>query len=158
MDKHIENIGQMCMTFGDWRAEQKIDLNESGISSTDIISLAEIWSKEFQAKYDTGSADPASYEKYDNLGNPFGYLAAIDAFVEMRAKEIGLFKQEDISARVNDVLREDYERLQTSSAFCYEKVRDSSGMLVPGAPQVIIDLYEKGLAIDPLWLKNKNKK
>jgi hypothetical protein len=102
MDKHIENIAQMAMNVGTYMERGRIDFQALDISSTDMCAKIEEWSHEFHTKYYTGSADPETCVKYGDLGYPFGYPTAIDAFLAKKCEEVGWFSKGHSSIKVVD--------------------------------------------------------
>jgi hypothetical protein len=90
-----ENIAEIAMSVGHLIGagalpKQELDLGTDQIS-TEIVK----WAHEFEDKYEGPDFD---YEKgVPELGNPVGYLDAIDNFTDLKLKENGWLTREYIN-------------------------------------------------------------
>jgi hypothetical protein len=92
MGNLIEHVVEMSLIVGMYLERGKINKEQLDLSSTDIVFAVHDWAKEFEERYASADFTLVSYSQYEELGNPVGYLAAIDAFVDIKCEQVGWFK------------------------------------------------------------------
>lgn len=81
-----ENIAEIGMKVGHLISEGYLLKRSKGLSSSDIAMIIIEWANEFTEKYQAPQSD---WEKsIPELGNPLGYLDAINNFTDLKLKNL----------------------------------------------------------------------
>lgn len=87
-----ENIAEIGMTVGCLIADGSLPKSKLDIPSSDIAAAIVKWAHEFEDQY--GRHAPDWYENLPEIGNPLGYLDAIDNFTELKLYREGWLTEE----------------------------------------------------------------
>lgn len=79
-----ENIAEMAMTVGSLIAEGYFPKQALELSSSEIAQAVIQWAKEFEDRFEGPHID---YSQISEIGNPLGYIDAIDNFTDLKLKE-----------------------------------------------------------------------
>lgn len=90
-----ENIAEMGMMIGGLMRGGDFPKSDLDVSSTDVSQCIISWAKEFEDKYQGPDFD---YSKgVPELGNPAGYIEAIDNFTDLKMREASWLTQEYVN-------------------------------------------------------------